>query len=239
MAAERLSEDSKRFKARIAGLAYLGTIIGGLFAEVFARSRLIVSGDALATSTHIVASGSLYRSGLVADLFMLICYVIVTALFYELFKPASRSVSRIAALFSVIGIAVLSAACIALLAPLILLSGAHWVQGFLPEQLNTLAYAALRLHSQGYVVSLVFFGVYCGLIGYLILQARILPGVIGALMIFAGLCYVLNSTFNLLAIPLPGPLTDVALLPGLIAEAALGLWLAVFAVREPKARAAG
>lgn len=54
--------------ARIAGLLYLVIIVTGLFAEVFVRQTLMVSGDAMATARNIQASEMLYRWGFVADL---------------------------------------------------------------------------------------------------------------------------------------------------------------------------
>ena len=48
---ERIAEASPRFKARIAGLLYLIIIVGGIFAEIFVRGRLVVHGDAAARRT--------------------------------------------------------------------------------------------------------------------------------------------------------------------------------------------
>jgi hypothetical protein len=41
---ERIAEASPRFYARIAGFLYLIVIVGGLFAEIFVRGRLVVWG---------------------------------------------------------------------------------------------------------------------------------------------------------------------------------------------------
>src|ERR1019366_9499603 len=57
-----------RSKARLAGALYLIIIIGATFAEVFVRDRLVVSGDAAATASNILAHESLYRLGGAADL---------------------------------------------------------------------------------------------------------------------------------------------------------------------------
>ena len=58
---DRLGETSPRLKARIAGLLYLIVIVGGIFAEIFVRGRLVVSGDATATAHNIVTHELLYR----------------------------------------------------------------------------------------------------------------------------------------------------------------------------------
>jgi hypothetical protein len=59
---------SNKNLAQIAGLLYLIVIATGLFAEVFVRQALKVSGDALATANNIHSSEMLFRWGLVADL---------------------------------------------------------------------------------------------------------------------------------------------------------------------------
>jgi len=47
---ERIAETSPRVQARIAGFLYLIVIVGGIFAEIFVRGRLVVHGDAAATA---------------------------------------------------------------------------------------------------------------------------------------------------------------------------------------------
>ena len=97
---DRGVEASPRLWSRIAGVFYLITIVMGVFAEVFARGRLIVRDDAAATATNILAHETLYRLGLAADLVMLAAYIAVTLLLYVLLKPAGKSLSLAAAFFS-------------------------------------------------------------------------------------------------------------------------------------------
>ena len=50
--------------ARLAGVLYLLTIIGGLYAEVIVRGSLIAAHDPGRTAANILAHRDLYRSGL-------------------------------------------------------------------------------------------------------------------------------------------------------------------------------
>jgi len=75
--------------------------------------------------------------------------------------------------------------------------------------------------------TLVFFGVYCLLIGYLIFKSDFLPRSLGALMALAGLGWL---TF--LAPPLAETLYPYNLAPGIIGEGALTLWLLAFGRRS-------
>jgi hypothetical protein len=210
-------------RARLAGLFYVVTIIAGLFAEAFVRGQIIVARDPAATAANLLSAVQLYRLGISADLIMLLAYVAVTSLFYEIFAVVSPSLSRFAALLSVTGIAVLGASVVNLLGSLVFLQDPSL--GLSPAETAALAYSHVRLHAQGYDVSGVFFGAYCVVIGLLILRSTFLPGVLGLLMILGGVCYLGDSYRVILAIPLPGTLAEVVLLPGVVAEGALALWL--------------
>jgi hypothetical protein len=73
--------------------------------------------------------------------------------------------------------------------------------------------------------SLVFFGFYCLLIGYLIIKSTFLPRLLGAGMAIGGLGWL---TF--LSAPLASSLSPWNLAPGMIGEGLLTLWLVVFGV---------
>jgi hypothetical protein len=76
---------------------------------------------------------------------------------------------------------------------------------------------------------LVFFGIYCLLIGYLIARSTFMPKVVGALMAFAGLGWL---TFAYP--PLAHSLYPYVFAPGLLGEGALTVWLIVGAVDTGK-----
>jgi len=220
--------------ARFAGLLYLGTIVAGIFAQMFARSPLVVRGDAHATAVNILAHQDLYRAGLIGDLVMLACYVGVTAIFYAMFRPAGRTLSLAAAGFSMTGIAVLAVDGFFHIAPLHLLGGAPYLQALGTDQLQALALLSLGLHGDGYDISLVFFGVYCLLLGYLAFRSRLVPRIIGVLMAVAGVCYLVGSVADLAAPALAARLPAQILVPTLLGEGALALWLLIFGLRPAR-----
>ena len=217
--------------ARFAGALYLGTIVFGLFAEVGSRDTLIVGSDAAATARAILANEPLFRAGLTADLAMLACYVGVTTIFLDLFRPVYAGVSRTAAAFSLIGIAVLAADTVLLLVPLRLLAASPSLAALGAPQRDAVALLALKVHGDGYDVSLVFFGIYCLMLGWLAWRSGFLPKILGALMVLAGTCYTLNSIADLAMPAFAGRLSPHLMDPTLIGEAALTLWLLVFGAR--------
>jgi len=78
------------------------------------------------------------------------------------------------------------------------------------------------------ISSLLFFGPYCLLIGYLIFRSSFLPRFLGVLMAFAGLGWLIFLS------PLANDLSTYLKVLGFLAEASLMLWLIVKGVNVPR-----
>ena len=227
---ERIAGASPRFKARTAGALYLIAFLAASFAEFFVRGRIVVGGDAAATATNILAQEPLYRSGAAAVLVYLSCDTGVALIFYELFKPVSRSLSLLAAFFRLIEVAILGGNLLNHFAPLVLLKGTPFLTVFKPDQLQALALVSLNLYAQVFFVAMVFFGFHCFLIGYLICRSAFLPRVLGVLMAITGLGYLTHSFALFLSPALAAHLFPYLMALGLPGELSLTLWLLVLGV---------
>ena len=146
----------------------------------------------------------------------------MTALFYDLFKPVNRSLSLLAAFFSLVGCAILAFGSLFQLAPPVVLGGGQYLSVFKVEQLRALALMFFELNTQAGNICVVFFGVYCLLIGYLIFRSAFLPRILGMLMALTGLGWL---TF--LSAPLASRLSPYNLVLGFLAELSLCRWLLV------------
>jgi hypothetical protein len=225
---------SARRKARLAGAFYLVTTLGG-FANLNIENAMIVRGDAVATTSHILAAEPLFRFGILAELVASASYVGVTVLLYELLKPVNRTTALLAAFFSLAGCAVGAASAAFLVAPFLLLGGdVHALTAFTPLQLQGLAMTAVRLEGQGYNISMMFFGLYCGLIGVLVFRSGFMPRLVGVLMMFAGLGWLTNTFAALIDPPFARSLQPYILAPGGVGELSLMLWLLFVGVNGPK-----
>lgn len=228
----RTRELSPRSKARLAGLFYLLT--GGTAFAYSVRGKLIVAGSAAATANHILSHETLFREALIADLLGVACYLVVTALFYELFKPVSRQVSLLAAFFGLIGCTVQVVACGFHLGALVLLRGAQDPGMFEVQQSQTLAFTLLKLHGATFAIAILWLGIYCLLIGYLVFQSRFLPRTLGVLMALGGIGYITNTLTTFLSPALGMHLAPIATALGGIGEGVLLLWLLIMGVDEEK-----
>jgi hypothetical protein len=226
---ERIRDSSPRPKARIAGGFYLLMVLTGGLA-LFARRGLIVSGDAAATATHVMAHEAAFRVSVAGDLLVVVFYLVVTALLYELFKPVNRTVALLAAFFSLAGCITQGFAGVFELAPTVVLGGAPYLKVFSVEQLQALAYLFLKLYSQAYSVALVFFAFFSLLLGYLIFKSTFMPRILGVLMMVAGLAWMsfLSPPFGAKYLPY--------LLVGDIGEGVLIVWLLAVGVNAQRWR---
>jgi hypothetical protein len=215
-----------RAQARMAGWLYLVVIAAGFFAEFYSRAALTVRGNAAATTHNILAHEMLFRAGLAADIAGTAAYVAITAILYVLFKPVSRTISLTAACFSLVGCAGMGADMLTHVAPMILLGGAPYLGAFPAGELQALVLTSLRLHAYGYLITMVFFGFYCALLGYLVFRSGFIPRLIGLLLGLAGLCDVLRSFSVILELPIPDALDTIYSLAALAGEGSLALWLA-------------
>jgi hypothetical protein len=226
---ERIAETSPRRKARITGVLYLLTILTGIFAQGFVSGRLVVDGDAAATATNILTHRGLFQWGFAVYLIEMACQIAFTALFYDLLKPAGRTVSLLAAFLGLAGCVIKTFSRVFFIVPLFILGGAHYLSVFSAEQLQALALIFLKVNDRGAAIALVFFGFYALLTSYLIIRSTFLPRILGVLGMFGGLGWL-----SFLYPPLGYRLFPYIAALGLLGAGSLILWLLVFGVNEQK-----
>lgn len=224
-------EMSPRLAARIAGALYLISGEAFSYAENSIRGKLVVFSDAGVTAHNILSHEAQYRLAFLAELLPL--YLVVTLILYYLLKPVSAWVSLLAAVLSLVGCTISTFISLLHLAPLVLLKDAPSLTTFSTDQLQWLALLFLKLGTQASNIMMVFFGLYCILIGYLIYRSTFLPCIIGAFLVLAGSCYLVNYFANFLALPLANySFRYIALPAGILGEGSLILWLLVMGVNN-------
>ena len=229
----RMTEISTVAYARITGVLYLVIIVFGLFSEVFIRSNLIVHGNADATASNILASEWVFRVGFASDLVIFLCDVAVAILLYVMLRPVSKTGSLISAGFRLTGTAIYGVNLLNYFAALIILSGPEYFSSFDSGQLNSMALMFLNIHRHGYDLGLVFFGLHCLFLGYLLFESDYFPKILGILMLLAGIGYVVGSFTLFLWPEYTAMITPIYIAP-LIGELSLCLWLLIKGVRIQK-----
>src|SRR5882757_6869342 len=225
---DRTRETSPRLTARITGVIYLLTMLTGIFAQGFVSGRLIVDGDA-ATAANILAHKSLFQLGFTVYLIEMACQIAMTVLFYELLKPAGRTISLLAASLGFTGCVIKTFSRLFYIAPLFILGGSHYLNVFSAEQLQALALLFLKVNDHGAGIGLAFFGFYALLTGYLIIKSTFLPRILGVWSVVAGFGWLtfLSPTLGYRVFPYIAAF-------GLLGAVMLILWLLVFGVNEQR-----
>lgn len=222
-----------RLLARIAGVFYLIITVLALSSYIYVRGQLIVSGDMVQTASNLLAQEQLLRIGFTAIVIVCICNLPMGFILYELLKVVNPRLALLALVFITASATLEAVNTLTYLTPLFPLDMPEFVNAFDAEQRQALARGTIRNWAYGFSVSLMFFGVFCGLIGYLIFRSRFLPAIIGVMMMAAGVAYWIDSFRLFLQLP------DIPyiLRVSLVAENSLALWLLVFGVNEAKWRA--
>ena len=165
------TEFSSRRNARIAGILYLIIFIVYPLAAFIGKESVLVSGDATATVTNMMASESLFRIGIAGEVIIFLVEIVLAGILYELLKPVNPALS-LAAAFSRLAEAIIQAVnLLPSILALILVSGAGYLTIFDSSQLNALVRLFLDAFEYLIVVWGFFFGFHLLLLGYLVYKS--------------------------------------------------------------------
>jgi hypothetical protein len=208
---------TQKHAARIAGLGYLFIIVLGVFAHFFVFQNLIITGDATATANNIIAAESLFRVGIISFIVMLIADVIVAIMLYVLLKPINHGLALLATGFRFLYSSIHGASLVNLVFVLQLLNSDAYLSAFDNTQLHAQMGVFLSAHNYGFLIALIFFGVHCLVLGYLVYKSGYFPKALGALLMLALLLvnYANYETGFMMAVAIPA----------FIAEISFCLWL--------------
>jgi len=219
--------------ARIAGVLYLLITALSIPVHFVIPGQLIVVGDAVTTSTNILASGGLFRMGIAAELVLLLIEIVLLVLLYVLLKPVNKTLSLVAAVSRLAMTVIHGANLLAHFIVLLLLSGAGYLTVFAPAQLNALVMVFLDAYNFGFTIGIVFLFLHAVILGYLIFKSDYFPKILGILFTIASLGYLIDGFSHvLIANYKTGPVYIA--IPIAIAEITFPLWLLIKGVNVEK-----
>jgi len=223
---------SPRRTARLAGLFYLIFILTFAFAS-YVRSTIIVSGDAATTANNIVSFQGLFRIAFMSELISAVFFFLAAWALYVLLRPVNRNLALLFLLLNLGGVIIESSNMLNLFAPLTLLSGADFLKVFQPDQLQALAMSFLNSYSNGIMIAQIFYGAWVLPLGYLLYKSRLVPRILGILLIidFFG---IMSWFLQFFLFPGYGILSYPGLAASFVAEVSLSLWLLIMGVKEQK-----
>jgi hypothetical protein len=223
------AESSPRLTARMAGVFQLLEGFAATYPQVVILDKLVVSGNATVTAANILRHEPLYLFGFALIACGVVFHIVWAFLLYELLRPVSRSISLLALLVILVGCAIQSISGLMYLAPLLILEAGGSLSAFTTDQLQALAYVFVRLNNYAFDLYMVFFGVWCVMVGSLIFRSTFMPRVLGLLLMISGLGWMMYLS----------PWFAISIFPFIAAASALGempleLWLLVKGVNAQR-----
>jgi hypothetical protein len=193
---------------------------------------LFVHGNASATANNIAAHETLFRLGIVGDLFCGTILIFVVLALYRLFKGVDQN---LAVLMVILG-GVLPAAIdfftvLNDAAALILVRGADFLSVFDKPQRDALAMLFLRMHDQETLAAEILWGLWLIPLAILVYRSRFLPRFLGVWLIVNGFAYLAISLTGLLLPHYENAVANIAF-PALTGEVAFLLWLLIKGAKE-------
>ncbi len=230
---------------RRAGLLYL-LLMGAPLRLIYIPAKLFVPGDAAATANNIATHETLFRLGILAELFTGVAVIFLTLAFYDLFKPVNRKLAALVVILGGVLPAAINfanvwtdAAALTLArggAGLLTARGANVLSTFDQPQREALMMLSLHLHNQVVNAAQIFWGLWLLPLAILIYRSRFIPRFVAVWLTINGFAYVAMSLVSLL-MPQYGRSVSNILFPALTGELVLMLWLLIGGVDMKKWKA--
>ena len=218
--------------ARLAGALYLATAVVGPFGLLYVPTTVIVPGDATATAANLLAYETLFRWGLVADLFAGTTLILAVLLLYRLLRVVNPTPAAAMAILYLVSVPLGLTSAAHKLGALAVVEGADVYAAFSEPQREALAMMLIRLGNPATVVAELFWGLWLFPLGWLVIRSGFLPKALGILLIANGAAYVVMCLTSLV-MPDYQDIPGKYLFPALFGELWLALWLAIKGVQMP------
>jgi hypothetical protein len=220
--------DSTNKTTRLPGLLFFLSAIAGGFGYSYVRSNVLVSGDAAATAGNIVASEFLFRSAIVSNLLSQTLLFFFGLTMYRLFKGAYKGLAMVFLTSILMTVVIAVVNTLNLFGALLVLNQAEYLKAFTTEQLNAVAMVFLRLNSSGQGLLEIFWVPYFFSFGLLVSRCRMLPKVIGVLLMVMSVGYAVNILEKFLFPQFyPAAFTRLAMTLGALGGIPTILWLLI------------
>ena len=185
--------------ARRTGLAYLGIIATGIFAEFAVRGSLVVDDDPIATAENIAASPGLFGVGIGADVVMIVLDVVVAFGLLGLLRHVDRRLAVTATVLRLVQGAVIAVSLVSLVRALGVARDAGDGNGTVLAGAAQDALDAVERHALGYDAGLIAFGLSCLVLARLLAAGNLVPRLLAAGMAVTGGIYLVGSFAALFA----------------------------------------
>ena len=222
--------NSLKKQSRIAAALYFLNGLPAPFALLYVPSVLIVRGDAAATANNVRDSELLLRFGMAGELFSSTIVIFAMFAFYHLFKAVSQKHAMAMMILMLISVPISYLNVLNDLAALTFARGPEFLSIFDQAQRDALVLFFLRLHSQGFILAQIFWGLWLFPFGIAVMRSSFIPRFVGIATIIAGCGYVISSLVSLFLPASAQGIGDLAMILG-VGELAF-FWLLIWGAKD-------
>jgi hypothetical protein len=220
--------------ARIVGLLYLLLVFAGPLRLIYIPNTLFVHGDAAATAANILNHETLFRLGIVTDLFGGAVLIFLSLAFYRLFKDVDQYLAVLLVITGgIIPCTLYFVNVVNDAATLQLVKGDDFLNVFSQPQRDALGYLFIRLHYQAVLAAEVFWGIWLLPMGILTIKSNFLPKFLGWWLILNGFAYLIQSFVGEMY-PQYEDMVSKYSFPFQLGEMAFMLWLLIMGAKQRK-----
>jgi hypothetical protein len=215
-------------------LFYLAVVALGIFANLFVRENIHVTGDAAATATNIAEKAMLYRVAFVADIFMAISFLFVGMALYLLLRKVHKHIAGSMMVFVALGVGMTLINLVFHFGSLLVATDASYAAALGTSGADALSLLLVDMHYYGYYLAGVFFGLWLLPLGYLVYKSGMFPRLLGIFLIIACFAHLGRLLVLFLAPNAPSELASAIAGPAVIGEFWLAGYLLTKGVRGEK-----
>lgn len=222
---------SLKTRARIAGLWYLGFLVGPFYL-LYVPSHTLVHNDAAATAARVLAHETLFRWGMLTETFGAVIFIGLSLALYRLFEDVDRHRARQLVALVLVSSAVGVVTGVFNAAALTAFHGGDVLAGLDGSTRNALGLLLIRMHAQTNGINQVFWGLWLLPFGWLVVRSGFLPRWLGYWLLVDGVAWAVVGIAWFLA-PDSGAALFRYLQPAFMGEIAALFWLLIAGAKEP------
>jgi hypothetical protein len=215
--------------ARLTGFIYVVLIVSGIFGIAHVPASLIVWDDPAATVANIKNSESLFRLGIASQMLCFISFILLSLFLYKLLGHASSAAGILILAFALIGVPVLLMSSVYHVNVLHLIGDSAYLQGANSEVIQLQVMQSLAASNSCATITNIFAGLWLAPFGYLVIKSKLIPSVLGYLLIIGCVGY-LWEFFPGFVLMISNPW--YVSLAGNLGVFLVALWLLVMGVRS-------
>jgi hypothetical protein len=205
-----------------------------LWGQMYVSSKVFVPQDPVATANNLLSNEFIFRLSIVSHFAGTIFFVAMVLLFYQVFKPADKNLSRLMIIPILAHIPTVLVMEVFNFTALMLVKS-ETRPGFDVARQQEAAYLLLRLsrYGAGAGIGKLFFGLYLIPFGMLVLRSGFTPKIIGILLIIGGAGYVADCCTSILLQRADYLIVRSFLIYSTLAYILALLWFLIKGVRDP------